>query len=163
MVGPTETTVATIVAVVVTASLPFYLYGAWIILSSSVVTWDRLMTHLAYVGIGLALTTVPMLVWMIPRLFDQLSGLMALHAFLGIQAYALLVFALTGIVRIFQAKRAHDLYRDPSQDVPIDEIHEHMGAWRRRLRVGVFGYVVFWILAWIVGIARYLIRYGSPL
>lgn len=163
MVGPTETTVATIVALVVSASLPFYVYGAWIILSSPVVTWDRLMVHLAYVGIGLALTTVPVLVWMLPRLFEQFSGLVALHAFLGIQAYALLVFALTGIVRIFQAKRAHDLYCDPDQDVPLDEIHEHMDAWRRRLRVGVFGFVGFWILAWIVGIVRYLIRYGSPI
>ena len=162
MVGSTETTVATIVAIVVTGSLPFYLYGAWFILSSEVVTWNRLITHLAYVGIGLAMTTIPVLFWMLPRLAQQLSGLMALHAFLGVQAYAMLTFGLTGIVRIFQAKRAHDLYRDPNQDIPIDEIHEHMGAWRRRLRVGVFGYVLFWVLAWVVGLARYLIRYGSP-
>jgi hypothetical protein len=80
---------------------------------------------------------------MLPRLLDQLDGFTALHAFLGFQAYALLVFALTGIVRIFQAKRAHDLYRNPDRDVDISELHEDMDAWRFRLRVGVFGYLVF--------------------
>jgi hypothetical protein len=40
---------------------------------------------------------------MMPRLMDQFGGLAVLHAVLGLQAYAMLAFALTGIVRIFQA------------------------------------------------------------
>jgi hypothetical protein len=71
----------------------------------------------------------------------------------------MLVFALTGIVRIFQAKRRANLYRDPDQEIELDELHENMGAWRGRLRVGVAGYVVFWIGAWIVGMFRYLSGY----
>jgi hypothetical protein len=88
-----------------------------------------------------------------------MTGLAMLHAFLGLQAYALLLLALTGIVRIFQAKHNADLYRDPDPEADIGELHEHMGAWRRRLRVGVFGYTFLWILAYLVGIYRYLVDY----
>ena len=154
-----ETTIATLVAVVVTASLPFYLYGAWIILDSEVVTWAVLMRHLRFIAVGLVLTTVPVVGWMAPRLLDQLDGFSALHAFLGLQAYALLAFGLTGIARIVQVKRAHDLYHEPDPDVDLSELHEHMDAWRRRLRVGVFGYLGLWILSWIVGMARYALIY----
>jgi len=154
-----ETTIATLVALLVTASFPFYLYGAWIILDSEVVTWAVLMRHLRYIAVGLLLTTVPVVGWMAPRLLGQLDGYSALHAFLGLQAYALLVFALTGIVRIFQVKRAHDLYHEPDPDLELSELHEDMDAWRARLRVGVFGYVGLWLLAWIVGVIRYLFIY----
>lgn len=154
-----EAAIATLVAAVVTISLPFYLYGAWVILDANVVSWAVLVRHLKYISTGLVLTTTPILGWMLPRFLDQLDGFTALHAFLGVQAYAFLAFALTGIVRIFQAKRAHDLYHQPTQDIDIDELHENMGAWRFRLRAGVAGFLVFWILSWIVGIARYLIIY----
>ena len=42
------TTTATVAATMVTASLPFYLYGAWIMVGRDQdhVTWDRLMRHL---------------------------------------------------------------------------------------------------------------------
>ena len=156
-----ETQVATAVAVVVTASFPFYLYGAWIILDSEVVTWAVLMRHLRYIATGLTLTTVPVVAWMAPRLLDQLDGFAALHAFLGLQAYALLVFGLTGIARIVQVKRAHDLYHEPDPDVELSTLHPNMDVWRRRLRVGVFGYLGLWILAWLVGMARYLLIYDA--
>ena len=154
-----ETTTATLVLLLVTASFPFYLYGAWIVLDSAVVTWGVLTRHLRYIGVGLLLTTVPVVGWMAPRLLEQLDSLAALHAFLGIQAYALLAFALTGIVRIFQVKRAHDLYHEPDPDLDLSELHEDMDAWRTRLRVGVFGYVGLWLLAWLVGVARDLLIY----
>jgi hypothetical protein len=162
MATPGETTIATVVALTVTASFPFYLYGAWIVLQSETVTWPVLTRHLRFVGVGLALTTIPVATWMAPRLivgdvgFDSFT---ALHTFLGIQAYALLLFALTGIVRIFQVKRRHDVYHDPDPEMSISDLHENMGAWRFRLRIGVFGYVVLWLLAWIVGVARYAIVY----
>jgi hypothetical protein len=156
-----ETLVATAMALVVTASFPFYLYGAWYILDREVVTWDVLVHHLKYIAIGLLLTLVPVLTWMAPRFYDQLGGFAALHAFLGLQAYAMLLFALTGIVRIFQVKRRHDLYDTGAseRDVDIDELHENMGAWRSRLRIGVAGYVLFWMLAWLVGMIRFFIDY----
>lgn len=155
-----EVVVATFAALSVTLSLPFYLYGAWYALDTEVMTWDRLIYHLTFVVTGLALTTVPVVGWMLPRLAEQVSGLAMLHAFLGLQAYALLAFGLTGIVRIFQAKRQANLYRDPDPTADIDELHEHMAAWRFRLRVGVFGYVGFWCLAYVVGVYRYLSDYG---
>jgi hypothetical protein len=154
-----ETAVATGAALMVTASFPFYLYGAWYIINVETVTWDVLLHHLKFIVPGLVLNTVPVVTWMLPRLLDQLSGPAVLHALLGLQAYALLAFALTGIVRIFQAKRQADLYHDPDPDVDIDDLHENMGAWRGRLRIGVFGYVLFWILAWILGVYRYTILY----
>ena len=156
-----ETVIATVVALVVTASFPFYLYGAWIVLDEEVVTWSVLMRHLKYIVVGLLLTTVPVLTWMIPRFYDQLGGFAALHAFLGLQAYAMLLVALTGIVRIFQVKRRHDMYEEGTtdRDVAIDDLHEHMSAWRSRLRIGVAGYVLFWLLTWVAGMVRFFIDY----
>ncbi|MFB6236387.1 MAG: hypothetical protein ABEH81_16030 [Halopenitus sp.] len=147
--------VATLVALSVTASLPFFLYGAWIMIDAEIVTWDTLLYHLKFIAVGLVLTTGPLVGWMIPRLFDQLSGLAMIHAFLGLQAYALLGFALTGIVRIFQAKWNANLYSNPDRDVDLDELHENMGHWRTRLRVGVFGYTLLWIGAWLTGLYRF--------
>jgi hypothetical protein len=154
-----ESTIATGAALMVTASFPFYIYGAWIMIDAETVTWDVLVYHLKFIVPGLVLNTVPVVFWMAPRLLSQLGGLSALHAVLGLQAYAMLVFALTGIVRIFQAKRNADLYHDPDQDVDLDDLHENMGAWRGRLRIGVFGYVLFWILAWFLGIYQYASAY----
>jgi hypothetical protein len=156
--------VATVVLVAVTASFPFFLYGAWIMIDAETVTWDVLLYHLRFIVVGLALTTVPLVTWMLPRLFVQLSdSLAAVHAFFGLQAYALLAFALTGIVRIVQAKRKHDLYDDPDQDVALSDLHENADAWRSRLRVGVFGYVLLWLIAYGIGVVRFLFRYGSVL
>ncbi|WP_129114983.1 DUF7321 family protein [Halegenticoccus tardaugens] len=157
MVG--ETAIATLAALMVTASFPFYLYGAWIMIDAETVTWDVLTYHLTFIAVGLALNTIPVVAWMIPRLLQQLGGLAVLHAILGLQAYAMLVFALTGIVRIFQAKHRANLYRDPDQDVDLDDLHENMGAWRGRLRIGVFGYVLFWIGAYLIGVYRYVLLY----
>lgn len=154
-----ETALATLAALSVSASLPFYLYGAWYAIETEVMTWDRLRYHLKFVVTGLVLTTVPLVFWMAPRLLQQMTGLAMLHAFLGLQAYAFLLLALTGIVRIFQAKRRADLYRNPDPDADIDELHEHMGAWRARLRIGVFGYTLLWILAYLVGVYRYVVDY----
>jgi hypothetical protein len=151
-----EATTATLAALAVTASFPFYLYGAWIVIDTETVTWSVLLRHLKYILVGLVLTTVPAVGWMVPRLADQFGGLAVLHAVLGLQAYAMLTFALTGIVRIFQAKRAANLYRDPDPDVDLDDLHEDMGAWRGRLRIGVFGYVLFWLGAYLIGVVRYV-------
>ena len=154
-----ETIVAAVMALVVTASFPFYLYGAWYILDQDVVTWDVLMHHLKFITVGLLLTTIPVVGWMAPRFFEQLGGFAALHAFLGLQAYAMLIVALTGIVRIFQVKHQHDLYETEDRDVDIDELHENMDAWRGRLRIGVAGYVLFWMLAWLAGMIRFVLDY----
>ena len=160
MFGLADATVATVVALLVTASFPLFLYGAWIMIDTEDVTWGVLVYHLKFIFTGLALTTIPLLFWMVPRLFGQLGGASALHAFLGLQAYALLAFAFTGIVRIFRAKRRHNLYHDYDEDVLLDEIgSERMDHWRSRLRIGVFGYVIFWLLAYLVGIARYVGQY----
>ncbi|WP_435153439.1 DUF7321 family protein [Haladaptatus sp. DFWS20] len=158
-----DAAIAAVVALVVTASFPFYLYGAWIIIEAETVTWDVLTHHLKFIISGLLLTTIPAVTWMIPRFFRQFGGLAAVHAFLGLQAYALLILALTGIVRIFQVKRAHDLYGSPNPDMDISELHENMDSWRWRLRVGVFGYIVFWLLTWMLGIARLLILHTDYL
>jgi len=154
-----EATVATLAAISVTASFPFYLYGAWIVIDTETVTWRVLLRHLRYIVVGLVLTTVPVAGWMVPRLADQFGGLAVLHAVLGLQAYAMLTFALTGIVRIFQAKRAANLYRDPDPDADLNDLHENMSAWRGRLRVGVFGYILFWLGAYLIGVVRYLQLY----
>jgi hypothetical protein len=155
-----ERVIATVVLASVTLSLPCFLYGAWYIIETEPVTWSVLTHHLKFVTAGLVLTTVPMVTWMIPRLADQLGGVAMVHAFLGAQAYAMLAFGGTGIVRIFRAKREHDLYEEYDEDVLLDEIgSERMDHWRSRLRLGVFGYVIFWLLAYLVGIARYAIRY----
>jgi hypothetical protein len=152
--------VATAVLVSVTASFPCFVYGAWYIIETEPVTWSVLIHHLKFVGTGLALTTIPMLTWMAPRLPDQLGGISMVHAFLGAQAYAMLAFGGTGIVRIFRAKRRHDLYNDYDEELLMDEIGgERMSHWRSRLRIGVFGYVIFWMLAYVVGVARFVLRY----
>ena len=156
-----DAAIATVVFVAVTLSFPCFLYGAWIVIDNDPITWDVLTSHLTFIVTGLALTTIPMLLWMVPRLFEQFQGTALVHAFLGLQAYAMLVFAGTGIVRIFRAKRRHDLYHDYDEDILLDEIgDENMQFWRRRLRVGVFGYVFFWLLAYLVGVVRYLSRYA---
>ncbi|KYH25717.1 hypothetical protein HAPAU_23950 [Halalkalicoccus paucihalophilus] len=150
---------ATLAVLLVTVSFPFYLYGAWIIIENDPVTWAVLIRHLKYIVTGLVLTTGPVLGWMAPRLFERLSGFQAMHAIFGVQAYAFLLFALTGIVRIFQAKRQHNLYGDPDQEVDINDLHEHMGAWRFRLRIGVIGYIACWLIAYLLGMAQYVLRY----
>ncbi|WP_459194998.1 DUF7321 family protein [Halosimplex sp. J119] len=157
----TDRVVATVVLVAVTASFPCFFYGAWYIIETEPVTWNVLMHHLKFVLTGLVLTTVPMLTWMAPRLLDQFGGFAMVHAFLGMQAYAMLAFGLTGIVRIFSAKRRHDLYNDYDEDVLLDEIgSDQMDHWRSRVRIGVFGYVIFWVLAYGAGLARYVLRYN---
>jgi hypothetical protein len=150
---------ATVALTLVTVSLPLYVKGALIILNAEYVSWDVLTHHLRYIGAGLVCTTVPVVTWMGPRLFNQFGGLSALHAFLGLQAYAMLLFALTGIVRIFQVKREADMYHDPDPEADISDLHPDIDAWRGRLRVGVFGYVVFWVLAYVVGVVRFVVRY----
>lgn len=154
-----EYAIATAVTLLVTLSFPLYLYGAWIIIDEEVVTWSVLMRHLRYVGAGLLLTTVPMVTWMVPNAFNQFSTLLAVHMFFGLQAYALLLVALTGIVRIFQVKRQHNLYHEADPDMDISELHENMDAWRWRLRIGVFGYVFCWIVAYLIGLARFILRF----
>lgn len=149
----------TIVMALVTASFPFYLYGAKIIIDAEVVTWAVLIHHLKYISVGLLLTTVPVVGWMLPRLLVEITGIRMLHAILGIHAYALLAFALTGIVRIFQVKRERSLYDEPDPEIDIDELHPNMGAWRMRLRVGVAGYVLLWLLAYLTGLVLYVQRY----
>jgi hypothetical protein len=150
---------ATLALLSMTVSFPCYLYGAWIIIDADPVTWSALTHHLRYIVLGLTLTTVPVVTWMGPRLIAEFNGISAFHAILGVQAYALLGFALSGIVRILQVKRRHDLYHDPDQDVELDDLHENMGAWRGRLRLGVAGYVLLWLAAYLVGVAQYVIRY----
>jgi len=158
--APQPFLVATVVLVAVTLSFPCFVYGAYYIIEQDPVTWDVLVHHLRIIGLGLALTTVPLLAWMAPRLPGQLTGISAMHAYLGLQAYALLAFAGTGIVRIFRAKREHDLYHDYDEDVLLSEIgSENFEHWRSRLRIGVFGYVFFWLLAYVVGVVRYVLRY----
>lgn len=160
MVALSDATTATLVLIAVTFSFPCFLYGAWIMIDAEQVTWGVLTHHLKFIGTGLALTTTPMVLWMVPRLFDQLAGATAIHAFLGLQAYAMLAFGFTGIVRVFRAKLEHDLYHDYDEDVLLDEIgSDRMQFWRRRIRIGVFGYTFFWILAYLVGISRYAIKY----
>ncbi|MFD1589230.1 hypothetical protein ACFR9U_19810 [Halorientalis brevis] len=153
-------TIATGVLVSVTLSFPCFLYGAWIMIDADEVTWGVLTHHLKFIATGLTLTTVPLLGWMLPRLVEQLNGFAAIHAFLGLQAYAMLAFGFTGIVRVFRAKWEHDLYHDYDEDVLLDEIgSDRLQFFRRRIRIGVFGYVFFWILAYLVGVARYLMKY----
>lgn len=155
-----EAAIATIVLVAVAASFPCFLYGAWIMIDAEAVTWDVLVYHLKFIVVGLTLTTVPLVTWMLPRVLEQLGGLVAFHAFFGLQAYAFLLFGFTGIVRIFRAKYEHNLYTEYDEDVLLSEIgDENMQFWRRRLRIGVFGYVLCWIVAFLSGTARYVALY----
>ena len=148
---------ATISLISVSLSLPLYLYGVWIILRVEQVTWRILMAHLRVVITALALTTIPVLFWMLPQSFTWgFSGLIAVHIFLALQSYALLLIGLWGIVPIFRAKHRHNLYHDPDPDIDLTELDERMPHWRRRLRIGVFGHLVFWILSYFLGIAFYL-------
>jgi hypothetical protein len=151
--------IATIVLITVTASFPFYIYGAWIILREKVVTWGILIHHLKFIFTGLVLTTVPIIVWMIPRSFSRLDGYIAVHTFVGLQAYAFLIFALTGIIKIFNAKRSLNLYQVSDDSIPIDELGKDMDLWRKRLRIGVMGYLLIWIIAWSIGVIRYFQLY----
>ncbi|MFC7226250.1 hypothetical protein N0B31_02460 [Salinirubellus salinus] len=161
-----DATVAALTAIAVSAALPLFLYGAWIMIDAEAVTWGVLTYHLKFILTGLTLTTVPMVFWMVPRLFGlaghpgQFGGLATVHAFLGLTAYAFLLFGFTGIVRIFRAKWEHDLYHDYDEDVLLEEIgSERMSHWRSRLRLGVFGYTFFWIGAWLTGLGRFVVMY----
>ncbi len=156
-----ESVIAMIAGLSVTASLPFLLYGAWIMIDAETVTWEVLIHHLKYIAVGLALTTVPVVTWMLPRILGQMTGDAVIHAFFGLQAYALLVFALTGIVRIFQAKHNADAYHDPDAD--IDDLHENMNHWRKRLRVGVAGFMILWLCAWVTGLYRFYVLHLGPM
>lgn len=148
---------ATASLVAVSLSLPLYLHGMWVILNSERVTWAVLMRHLRSVVPAVVLTTVPAVVWMVPRTTNWgLSGVMPLHIFLALQAYALLVIALWGIVPIFRAKRRHNLYRRPDPDIELEALDDRMPQWRRRLRVGVFGHLLLWVLAYATGAFHYV-------
>jgi hypothetical protein len=161
MVDPVVPATATLL--LVAAAFPVFLRGAGVVLNAEFVTWDVLTRHLRYIAVGLSLTTLPILVWMLPRFPARLQArrLLFLHAFLGVQAYAMLLFGLTGIYRVFSAKREAELYRDPDPDAGLNDLHPNMGAWRGRIRVGVFGYLFFWILAFLAGAVRYWIVYWS--
>lgn len=156
-----DTAIATGAVVMVSLSFPFYIKGAYVMIDAETITWNVLVRHLRYIVPGLVLNTIPILTWMGPRLLQQLGeGLAAVHAFFGIQAYALLLFGLTGIVRILQAKREHGLYDDEeAAQMDLSELHENADAWRTRLRIGVFGYVILWSVAYLVGIVRYVLLY----
>jgi hypothetical protein len=41
----------------------------------------------------------------------------------------------------------------------VGDLHENMGAWRGRLRVGVFGYVLLWLIAYVAGWYLYVLQY----
>ncbi len=154
---------ATATLLVLTAAFTVFLQGVRVILTADVVSWDVLTTHLTWIGAGLALTTAPILLWMLPRFPDRLIArqLLFLHAFFGAQAYALLLFALTGIYRIFQVKREAERYRDPDPDADVNDLHPDMSAWRARLRIGVFGFLFLWLLAYVAGTIRYYVVYWA--
>lgn len=156
-----DAAIATVVVLAVTLSLPCFLYGAWLMLVSDPITWSVLKRHLAVVGLGLALTTVPLLVWMLPKFWSQRSGVTVVHAFLGVQAYAFFALAATGIVRILRAKWASAEFRNAT-DFELDALDEKrdLGHWRARLRIGVVGYTVLWVLAYLTGVLRYVGKYG---
>ncbi|MEF8774157.1 MAG: hypothetical protein V5A23_04010 [Halobacteriales archaeon] len=152
---------ATAALVVVSASFPVFLKGAGVVLNAETVTWEVLVRHLTFIGIGLTLTTVPILVWMLPR-FSRMVGarrLLFVHTFLGVQAYALLLFAMTGIYRVFTEKRRAERYRDPDPDDDLNDLHPNMSAWRGRIRLGVFGFLFFWLLTYVAGVVRFWLIY----
>lgn len=152
-----DQTLATISLVAVSLSLPLYLHGVWVILQSERVTWSVLMRHLSSVVPAVLLTLGPVLFWMVPRIADWgVSGLIGVHIFLALQAYALLLIGLWGIVPMFRAKRRHNLYREPQPDIELAELDERMPQWRRRLRLGVFGHLLMWILAYTTGVVHFV-------
>ena len=159
-----ERTIATVAFIAVSLSLPLYLHGVWIILRSEEVTWSVLMAHLRSVVPAVMLTAVPVALWMIPRsLTWGFSGLVTVHIFFALQAYALLLIGLWGIVPIFRAKHRHNLYRAPDQDIDLDELDERMPHWRRRLRLGVFGHLLMWLIAYLLGALIYVRSYLVPI
>ncbi|WP_244605320.1 DUF7321 family protein [Halorhabdus rudnickae] len=162
LAGIPDSTIALVVLVAVTLSLPCFLYGAWLMIVSDPITWGVLKRHLVVVTLGLALTTVPLVAWMIPKFWGQTSGVAVVHAFLGVQAYAFFVLAATGIVRILRAKWASAEFRgatDFELDALDDEEHD-LGHWRGRLRIGVVGYTALWLLAYLTGLLRYALKYN---
>ena len=161
MLGLSDASIATLVVVAVTISFPCFLYGAWLMIDNDPVTWDVLLRHLSFILTGLALTTIPLLFWMLPKLLDQFYGFSVLHAVVGLHAYAFLAFGFTGIVRIFRAKWEHDLYHDYDEELLLEEIGgDRMDHWRSRLRIGVAGYVTLWLVAYVSGLAQYVTKYG---
>lgn len=147
---------ATVAFALVTASFPFYLYAAYVIIEADPVTWTDLKRHVLYISIGLTLNTAPVVLWMMPRLVNQFGGLSTVHAFVGLQAYAFLILAISGVWKIFRAKQRHDRYANPDQDIALTELDpEKMSAWRARLRVGVIGWMVLWIVAYATGLGLY--------
>lgn len=152
---------AAVAVLLVTASFPFYVYAAYIMIEADPVTWADLKRHVGYISVGLALNTAPVVGWMIPRLLRGFGGLSTLHAFLGLQAYAFLAVAVSGVWKIYRAKRTHDQYADPATDVELTALDpQKMSAWRGRLRVGVVGWMVLWVLAYLTGLALYVPRLG---
>lgn len=152
---------ATAALLLVTAAFPVFLKGAGVVLNAERVTWDVLVRHLTFIATGLALTTLPILLWMLPRFSRQVGArrLLFLHAFLGVQAYALLAVGLTGIYRVFTEKRKAERYRDPDPDTDLNDLHPNMSAWRGRIRLGVFGFLFFWLLSYLAGLYRYWLIY----
>ncbi|MFW6448435.1 MAG: DUF7321 family protein [Halobacteriota archaeon] len=152
-----EALLATATVVLVTLSFPLYLHGIWIILRAEVVTWRVLMRHLRSIGLALACTAVPVAGWMVPALFGgRFTSTVGVHVFLALQSYAFLALGLWGIVPIYRAKRRHNLYHEPDPDVDLTDLDDRMSHWRRRLRIGVFGHLVLWVLAYLVGLLLYL-------
>jgi len=157
----TDAAVAAVVVLAVTLSLPCFLYGAWLMIVSDPVTWSVLKRHLVAVSLGLALTTVPLVAWMIPKFWSQRSGVAVVHAFLGVQAYAFFVLAATGIVRILRAKWTSAEFRDATDfDLEALEDEHNLSHWRGRLRIGVVGYTALWLLAYLTGLLRYVFKYN---
>lgn len=154
-----EATLTTFAAITVTVSFPFYLCGAWVMIDTEMVSWDVLAYHLKIISSELVLNTVPVVMWMLPRLFQQFNRFSTLHTTLGLQAYATLIFALTGIIRIPRVKWEANLCRNPDQDVSLGDLHENTSVWRGRLHVDVFGYVIFWVFTRLLGIYCYLSGY----
>lgn len=149
--------VTTLVVLLVTASFPFYLYAAYIMIDADPVMWNDVRRHAIYTTVGLTLNTVPVVFWMIPQLVKQFGGLSTLHAFLGLQAYAFLVLALNGVWKIYRAKQAYDQYHDPTGDVELVDLDpERMSGWRTQLRLGVIGWMGFWVLSYVTGMFLYI-------
>lgn len=140
----------------VTASFPFYVYAAYIMIEADPVLWGDVKRHALYTSVGLTLNTIPVVFWMIPQLFRQFGGLSTVHAFLGLQAYALLVLALNGVWKIYRAKRAYSGYEDPSGIELTDLDPERMSGWSTQVRLGVIGWMGFWTLAYVTGMLLYL-------